>query len=38
MIVVHGFPPPGNHHEVKLLLEQLGRAYRWFETEIDQST
>ena len=33
MITVHGFAPSGNCHKVRLLLEQLGRAYRWIETD-----
>ncbi|GAB2516750.1 glutathione S-transferase family protein [Lysobacter humi (ex Lee et al. 2017)] len=33
MIAVHGFSPSGNCHKVRLLLEQLGRAYRWIETD-----
>jgi glutathione S-transferase len=33
MITVHGFSPSGNCHKVKLLLEQLGRDYRWVETD-----
>ena len=33
MITVHGFSPSGNCHKVKLLLEQLGHAYRWVETD-----
>jgi len=36
MIVVHGFSPSGNCHKVRLLLEQLGRPYRWMETRSDQ--
>lgn len=32
MIAVYGFSPSGNCHKVKLLLEQLGREYRWIET------
>ena len=32
MITVYGFSPSGNCHKVKLLLEQLGRDYRWVET------
>jgi glutathione S-transferase len=35
MITVHGFSPSGNCHKVRLLLEQLGRDYRW--VEIDSS-
>ncbi len=33
MITVHGFSPSGNCHKVRLLLEQLGRDYRWIETD-----
>ena len=33
MITVHGFSPSGNCHKVRLLLEQLGREYRWIETD-----
>jgi glutathione S-transferase len=36
MITVHGFSPSGNCHKVRLLLEQLGRAYRWIETDSAQ--
>ncbi|WP_462115365.1 glutathione S-transferase family protein [Lysobacter xanthus] len=32
-MTVHGFSPSGNCHKVRLLLEQLGRAYRWVETD-----
>ena len=32
MITVYGFSPSGNCHKVKLLLQQLGRDYRWVET------
>jgi glutathione S-transferase len=32
VITVHGFSPSGNCHKVKLLLQQLGREYRWVET------
>ena len=35
MITVHGFSPSGNCHKVRLLLEQLGRPYRWVETRSD---
>jgi glutathione S-transferase len=35
MITVYGFSPSGNCHKVRLLLEQLGRDYRW--VEIDSS-
>ena len=33
MITVYGFAPSGNCHKVRLLLEQLGREYRWVETD-----
>jgi glutathione S-transferase len=33
MITVYGFSSSGNCHKVKLLLEQLGRQYRWVETD-----
>ncbi|GAB1596244.1 glutathione S-transferase family protein [Lysobacter claricitrinus] len=33
MITVYGFSPSGNCHKVRLLLEQLGRPYRWIETD-----
>lgn len=33
MITVHGFSPSGNCHEVRMLLEQLGRPYVWIETD-----
>lgn len=33
MITVYGFSPSGNCHKVRLLLEQLGREYRWIETD-----
>jgi glutathione S-transferase len=35
VITVHGFSSSGNCHKVRLLLEQLGRDYRWI--EIDSS-
>jgi len=31
VITVYGFSPSGNCHKVRLLLEQLGRDYRWVE-------
>ena len=34
-ITVYGFSPSGNCHKVRLLLEQIGREYRW--VEIDSS-
>jgi glutathione S-transferase len=33
MITVYGFSSSGNCHKLKLLLEQLGRDYRWIETD-----
>jgi glutathione S-transferase len=36
MITVYGFSPSGNCHKVRLLLEQLGHAYRWVETDSSQ--
>lgn len=36
MITVYGFSPSGNCHKVRLLLEQLGRQYRWVETDSSQ--
>ena len=33
MISVHGMSTSGNCHKIRLLLEQLGRAYRWIETD-----
>lgn len=36
MLTVHGFSPSGNCHKVRLLLEQLGRDYRWVETNSAQ--
>jgi glutathione S-transferase len=33
MLTVYGFSPSGNCHKVRLLLEQLGREYRWVETD-----
>jgi glutathione S-transferase len=33
MITVYGFSPSGNCHKVKLLLGQIGRDYRWIETD-----
>jgi glutathione S-transferase len=33
MITLYGFSPSGNCHKVRLLLEQLGRPYRWVETD-----
>ena len=34
MITVHGFSSSGNCHKVRLLLEQLGREYRWIEVDM----
>ncbi|MFL6593318.1 MAG: glutathione S-transferase family protein [Luteimonas sp.] len=34
MTTVHGFSPSGNCHKVRLLLEQLGREYRWIEVDM----
>lgn len=36
MITVHGFSASGNCHKVRLLLEQLGRDYRWVEVDSAQ--
>ena len=33
MITLYGFSPSGNCQKVRLLLEQLGRDYRWIETD-----
>lgn len=33
MLTVYGFSPSGNCHKLRLLLEQLGREYRWVETD-----
>ena len=33
MITIHGYSVSGNCHKVRLLLEQLGRAYRWIEVD-----
>ena len=35
MITVYGFSPSGNCHKVRLLLEQMGRDYRWVEKRSD---
>ena len=35
MLTLYGFSSSGNCHKVRLLLEQLGRAYRW--VEVDSS-
>jgi glutathione S-transferase len=33
MITACGFPTSGNCHKVRLVLEQLGRAYQWIEVD-----
>ncbi len=33
MMTVYGFSPSGNCHKLRLLLEQLGKEYRWIETD-----
>jgi glutathione S-transferase len=33
MTTLYGFSPSGNCHKVRLLLAQLGRPYRWVETD-----
>jgi len=33
MLTVYGFSPSGNCHKLRLLLDQLGRDYRWVETD-----
>jgi glutathione S-transferase len=33
VITVHGFSTSGNCHKVRLMLEQLGREYRWIEVD-----
>jgi len=33
MSTVYGFSPSGNCHKVRLMLEQLGKPYRWVETD-----
>lgn len=33
MITVYGFSPSGNCQKLRLLLEQIGREYRWIETD-----
>ena len=35
-VTVHGYSPSGNCHKLRLLLEQLGRAYAWVEVDITQ--
>ena len=37
-VTVYGFSPSGNCHKVRLLLEQLGRAYRWVEVRSDDGS
>jgi len=37
-ITVYGFSPSGNCHKVRLLLEQLGREYRWSEVRSDDGS
>ena len=37
-ITVYGFSPSGNCHKVRLLLEQLGREYRWAEVRSDDGS
>jgi glutathione S-transferase len=38
VITVYGFSPSGNCHKVRLLLEQLGRDYRWVEKRSDDGS
>ena len=33
MMTVYGFSPSGNCHKLRLLLEQLGKEYRWIEID-----
>ena len=35
-VAVYGYSVSGNCHKLRLLLEQLGRAYRWIETDSSQ--
>jgi glutathione S-transferase len=35
VITAYGFSPSGNCHKLRLLLEQLGRDYRWVEVRSD---
>lgn len=35
-VTVYGYSPSGNCHKLRLLLEHLGRAYRWVEVDIAQ--
>ncbi len=37
-VTVYGFSPSGNCHKVRLLLEQLGREYRWVEVRSDDGS
>lgn len=34
MPTIHGYSPSGNCHKLRLLLEQIGRPYRWVEVDI----
>ncbi len=34
MTTIHGYSSSGNCHKLRLLLEQLGRPYRWIEVDI----
>lgn len=38
MITVYGFSPSGNCYKLRLLLEQLGRDYRWVEVRSDDGS
>jgi glutathione S-transferase len=33
MITVYGYSPSGNCHKLRMLLDHLGREYRWIETD-----
>ncbi|WP_024890014.1 glutathione S-transferase N-terminal domain-containing protein [Luteimonas huabeiensis] len=33
MTTIHGYSPSGNCHKLRLLLERLGRPYRWIGTD-----
>jgi glutathione S-transferase len=33
MLTIHGYSVSGNCHKLRLLLEQLGKPYRWVETD-----
>lgn len=33
MITVYGYSPSGNCHKIRMLLTQLGRGFRWVETD-----